>query len=89
MDRRSRRGKRDDRLLAFDMERFFKVSLYIPEKAREDLLRLPLGGEIRAMLEDSKQMGKLKFFPLIFDLGSDEPLDAVYSVIEFRKSIKR
>jgi len=68
---------------------FFKVSLYIPEKAREDLLRLPLGGEIRAMIEDSKQMGKLKFFPLIFDLGSDEPLDAVYSVIEFRKSIKR
>ena len=65
---------------------FFKVSLYIPEKARADLLSLPLSGEIRKMIQDSKQIGKLKFFPLVFELRSDEPLDAVYSVIEFRKS---
>jgi len=33
-------------------------------------------------------MGKLKFFPLVFDLYSDEMFGAVFSLIDFRKSIK-
>jgi len=64
---------------------FFKISFYIPEKARADLLNLPLDGETKKMIEDSKQIGKLKFFPLVFDLHADESFDAVFTIIDFKK----
>jgi len=67
---------------------FFKVSVFIPEKCRAEALSLPVGDEIKRMIDESKQMGKLKFFPLIFDLCSGELLDAVYTMIDFRKRIK-
>jgi hypothetical protein len=67
---------------------FFKVSLYIPEKSRAEALNLPLGDDIKDMIENSKQMGKLKFFPLVFDLRSDELLDSIYTLADFRKMIK-
>ena len=47
---------------------FFKVTIYIPERVRTEALNLPLNHEVLKMIEDSKQIGKLKFFPLIFDL---------------------
>lgn len=67
---------------------FFKVSLYIPEKARADVLTLPLNGETKKMIENTKQMGKLKFFPLVFDLRSDELFDEIYTLADFRKMIR-
>lgn len=67
---------------------FFKVTIYIPEKSRAQALSLPLSSEIKSMIEDAKQMGKLKFFPVIFDLKSDELLDQVYTLINFRKKLK-
>ena len=54
-------------------EGFFKVTIYIPEKARADIFSLPLDDEVKQMIADSKQMGeKLKYFPLVFELHSDE-----------------
>ena len=67
---------------------FFKVSIYIPEKARADALRLPVSDDIKRMIDSSNQMGKLKFFPLIFDMRSDELADEVYTLIDFKKRIK-
>lgn len=67
---------------------FFKVTIYIPEKARFDLSSLPLDDEIKLMIEKSKQMGKLKFFPLVFDLCSDEKFETLFSLVDFRKSTK-
>jgi len=67
---------------------FFKVTLYIPEKCRVDALSLPLDEEIKKMIAESKQIGKLKFFPITFDLQSVELFDAVYTLIDFRKTIK-
>jgi len=67
---------------------FFRVTLYIPEKNRAEALNLPLGGEIKKMIGDSKQMGKLKFFALVFDLHSDELFDEIFTLIGFRKAIK-
>jgi len=37
---------------------FFKVTIYIPEKARSDVLSLPLDEEVKLMIANSKQMGK-------------------------------
>jgi hypothetical protein len=66
---------------------FFKVTIYVPEKARADAFNLPLCDEVKQMISDSKQMGKLKYFPLVFDLSSDEMFEAVYTLADFRKSI--
>ena len=58
------------------------------KKSRAEALSLPLDVEIKSMIEDTKQMGKLKFFPVIFDLKSDELLGQVYTLIDFRKKLK-
>jgi len=67
---------------------FFKVSVYVPEKARAGALSLPLDDECKRIIADAKQMGKLKFFPLVFELRSEEMLEAVYTLADFRKNIK-
>ncbi|NLV50144.1 MAG: DUF3788 family protein [Clostridiales bacterium] len=67
---------------------FFKVTFYIPSKARADVLSLPLDNEVKLMIANSGQMGKLKYFPLVFDLCSDEKFKAVFMLADFRKSIK-
>jgi hypothetical protein len=64
------------------------VSLFIPEKCRDEVLNLPLGWETKKMIEEAQQMGKLKFFPLIFDFRSDELFNEIYTLIDFKKSIK-
>ncbi len=65
---------------------FFKVTIYIPEKARADVLSLPLNNEVKLMIADSKQMGKLKYFPIVFDLCSEEMFEVVFLLADFRKT---
>jgi hypothetical protein len=67
---------------------FFKATIFIPEKARANALDLSLSGEIRNMIENAEQMGKLKFFPLVFDLRSVELFDDIYTLVDFRKMVK-
>jgi len=69
-------------------EGFFKVSIFIPKKARADALNLSLGDEVKTMITNSEQIGKLKFFPLVFSLYSDELIDEIYTLADFRKNIK-
>jgi hypothetical protein len=67
---------------------FFKVTIYVPEKARADVLSLLLDNEVKLMIEATQQMGKLKYFPIVFDLCSDEMFEAVFLLADYRKSIK-
>ena len=68
---------------------FFKVTIYIPEKFRGEVNRLPVKDGVKQMVTDSRQLGNtLKYFPLVFDLDSDGMLEEVFTLIEFRKSIK-
>ncbi|HNW30044.1 MAG TPA: DUF3788 family protein [Spirochaetota bacterium] len=67
---------------------FFKVSIFVPEKARTDALSLPLDNEVKLIISASQQMGKLKYFPIVFDLSSDEMFESVFLLADFRKSIK-
>jgi hypothetical protein len=68
---------------------FFKVTIYFPEKARADVLSLPLDNEVKQTIAASQQMGKLKYFPIVFDLCSDEMFEAFFLLADFRKSIKQ
>jgi hypothetical protein len=67
---------------------FFKVTIYLPEKVQADVLSLPLDNEIKQMIEVSQQMKKLKYFPIVFDVWSDEIFDSIFLLVDFRKSIK-
>lgn len=68
---------------------FFKVTIYVPQKARADLLNLPLDDETKQIIANSNILGeKLKFFPLVFELNSEKMLESVYTLADFRKSIK-
>ena len=67
---------------------FFKVTIFVPEKARAEAMSLPLGCEMKKMIENAKQMGKLKFFPLVFDLRSDELFEEILILADFRKALK-
>ena len=67
---------------------FFKVSLFIPEKYRADALKLSLSDSMKKKIEDSTQIGKMKIFPLIFDLRSDESYDEIFTLIDFKKELK-
>ena len=67
---------------------FFKVTIYIPEKARLDALTLPIADDIKNVIADAKQIGKLKIIPVQFDLFSGALFDDVYTLINFRKMLK-
>ena len=67
---------------------FFKVTIYLPEKVQADVLSLPLDNSIKTMIEVSQQMNKLKYFPIVFDVCSDEMFDSIFLLADFRKSIK-
>lgn len=67
---------------------FFKVSIYVPEKARADVMNLPLADDVKRMIAASQQMGKLKYFPIVFELYTDELFEAVFLLVDFRKSTK-
>lgn len=67
---------------------FFKVTFYIPEKDRADALNLPLDPKVKQIIADSKQMGKLKFFPLVFDVFSDERFEDIHILADFKKNNK-
>jgi len=67
---------------------FFKVTIYIPEKSRADVLCLPLHEDVRRMAEKARLMGnRLSYFPLVFDLCSDELFEAIFSLVDFKKRI--
>ena len=69
-------------------EGFFKVTVYIPEKYRVEALNLSLSDDMNEMIMAAKQMGKLKFFPLVFDLYSNKMFDELLTIIDFRKVLK-
>ena len=70
-------------------EGFFKVSIFFPEASRTELLALPFGEEMKLKIANSRQMGKtLKFFPLVFDLCSEEWFEAVFAIADCKKSMK-
>ena len=67
---------------------FFKVSLFMPERFRAEALRLPIDDKVKLMIANSKQMGKLTYFPIVFDLRSEDLFEGLFALAELRKRIK-
>ncbi len=69
-------------------EDVFKITFYYPEKYRKEVLALPLSNKTRIKVSNSKQMGKLKFFPLVFDIDSITMFNDIFTLVNFKKKIK-
>ncbi|HWQ73644.1 MAG TPA: DUF3788 family protein [Desulfitobacteriaceae bacterium] len=67
---------------------FFRISFFFAEKAQLGLQGLAVGENTKKMIEDAKPMAKLKFFPLVFDVHSDDLFDDLCALIDYQKSIK-
>lgn len=65
---------------------FFRVSVFVPEKYRKDAHSLAVSEKTRKMIETSAQIGKLNFFPLVFDVGSNEMFGDIFALAEFKKA---
>ena len=69
-------------------EGFFKVNFFIGESRWAELQGLPLSDKAKSIIANSKRMGKLKFFPLVFDVSSNDLLADFSKLIEFQKKSK-
>ena len=69
-------------------EGFFQLSIYIAEKTRAVALELPLTDQTHEQIIEANPIGKLKFFPLIFQVQSDEQLSDIYTLLNFKKQQK-
>ncbi len=68
---------------------FFKVTIYMPEASRADILSLPLDDEVKRMAAERERMGnRLMYLPLVFDLCSDELFPSVFALADFKKSLR-
>ncbi len=84
----SRGGQKEATVLWLSIwDGFFRVTIFIPEKLRADALNLPLAIEIKQLIIESNQMGKLKFFPLIFDVTSQHNFKDIFLLTDFKKTI--
>lgn len=61
----------------------FKVTMYMPEEARLDCLSLSLSNQAKELIAVSKPMGKFRFFPIVFEISSDERFVDLFLLIDF------
>ena len=68
---------------------FFRVTIYVPEASRAAILSLPLDDEVKRMAAERERMGnRLKYLPLVFDLRTDELFPSVFTLVDFKKSLR-
>ncbi|MCL2164089.1 MAG: DUF3788 domain-containing protein [Oscillospiraceae bacterium] len=65
---------------------FFKVSFYFSTGVQYELQNLPLSQETKEIIINAKSMGKSqRFFPVVLDITSDQQLNDVYAIAQYRK----
>lgn len=82
-----RGGKKDITIFWLSMwDGFFKLTIYLSEKYRTDILDNIVSDEVKLKIKNSKQLGKtLKFFPIHFDVDKDTSLDNIFNVLDLKK----
>jgi len=69
-------------------EGFFKLAFYLPTRVRLDMLDLPLSDDVMDMAQGAEQMGKINIFPMVFEVRSDDQFEDLYTLVDFKKSLK-
>lgn len=69
---------------------YFKVVIYIPEDNREDLLSLSIDEELKHVISNLKRMGEtFRTLPIVFDIHTNELLESMLKIIEYKKGLKK
>lgn len=67
---------------------FFKVTLYFPEKSRKQLILLPVVDAVKTRIQEAQRMGKLRSFPMVFEVRDPVDLEDLTTLIGFKKTLK-
>lgn len=67
---------------------YFKISIFFSQKAHSGLYGLETDETIKKMIDAAKPMGKLKFFPLVFEISADHQYNDIFKLMEYQKSLK-
>lgn len=67
---------------------FFKISIFFAERYLAEIQNLPLSDKTRKKIQDAKVMGKMEFFPLVFEVDSKAMFDDLKVLLQFQKSRK-
>lgn len=65
----------------------FRVTVYFPMKHRETVLEAPVSAVTLQMIADAQQLGKLKFFPVQFEVTSKKQLTDIIALVKLRKEL--
>jgi hypothetical protein len=66
---------------------FFRITVFFKDTERESLKVLHVQPAIKTFIEENQTMGKLKSFPLVFDIRMNEQLDDALTVIAQKKRL--
>lgn len=69
-------------------EGYFKVTIWFLEKNRSEILSAGLSEDTKQKINDAKTFGKLKTFPLEFDITAAELLSDIYTLINCKKQLE-
>lgn len=67
---------------------FFKVTVFIPESVRLEVFNQTHDQTVRQKILDANTMGKLKFFPVVFEIRHNDELDGLMALIIIRKAFR-
>ena len=66
---------------------FFRVAFFFGYDIKNELLELPISQNAKEIIGDAEPMGKtMRFLPVVFDVSSEEQLNDLYILTEFRKT---
>jgi hypothetical protein len=67
-------------------EGFFRAAFFFGSDVQEELLQLPISQETKEIIKNARPMGKtMRFIPVVMDIKTDQQLNDVYVVAQFRK----
>ena len=66
----------------------FKVSFYFPVNSQQALVELPLSPTVIERITQAETLGKMKFFPVLFDNDSTAWFPDIFTLIEYKKTLK-
>ena len=85
------RGTRKEKNLywLYIYEGYFSVAVWFKEKNRTEVLRADVSEKTKKLIRDTKTMGKLPTFPVVFDITTVEPLVDIYILLDCKKRIEK
>ncbi len=84
------RGTRKEKTLywLYVYDGYFRIAVWFKEKNREELMGTDLSECVKRRISDANTMGKLPTFPVAFDIRTEETLDEVYSLLQYKKRLE-